>query len=255
MSAEARAVNELEAIWAITWRDLKRFSRDRSQILGSIARPLLWLIFMGKGFRAAVPTVAGVDYQHFVFAGAIAMAVLFGGMFQSVSVIWDREFGFLKEVLVAPISRSTIVLGKILSGGAVTFVQGLITIAFAPLVSVSIPIGRVALLLAVVALLSLAVTALGLVIATRMQTFEGFGVISNFVVLPLYFLSGGIFPIQRLPGWMSVLVHVNPVTYSVDLMRAALGQPFAFPVAVDFGVIFGFGALTFALALALFKRE
>src|SRR5215813_5094536 len=127
-------MHELEAIWALTWRDLRRFSRDRSQILGAIARPLLWLLLMGKGLRAAVPEVHGIDYQHFIYAGAIAMTVLFSGMFQSVTIIWDREFGFLKEVLVAPISRSTIVLGKTLAGAAVTFVQGLIALAFAPVV-------------------------------------------------------------------------------------------------------------------------
>jgi ABC-2 type transport system permease protein len=242
-------------VWALTWRDLVRFRRDRSQILGALARPLLWLLFMGKGLRAAVPTVGGVDYQHFVFAGAIAMTVLFSGMFQSVTIIWDREFGFLKEVLVAPVSRATIVLGKTFSGAAVTFVQALISVLFAPLVSVRIgPLDFVALA-GVIALLSIGVTALGLVIATRMQTFEGFGVISNFVVLPLYFLSGGVFPIERLPGWMSLLVHVNPVTYGVDLMRHAIGQPAVFAPALDAAVLVGFAVAMVGLSLALFRRE
>jgi ABC-2 type transport system permease protein len=246
---------ELEAVWALTWRDLVRFSRDRSQILGAIARPLLWLLFMGKGLRAAVPVVGGVDYQHFVFAGAIAMTVLFSGMFQSITIIWDREFGFLKEVLVAPVSRATIVLGKILSGATVTFVQALVSVLFAPLVAVRIgPLDFVALA-GVIALLSLGITALGVVIATRMETFEGFGVISNFVVLPLYFLSGGVFPIANLPGWMSVLVHANPVTYGVDLMRHAIGQPAVFSPALDAGVLAGFAALMVALSLRLFRRE
>ena len=125
---EAADMNELEAIWALTWRDLVRFLRDRSQVLGAFARPVLWLVFMGKGLSASVRIAGGVDYQHFVFAGAIAMAVLFGGMFQGVTIIWDREFGFLKEVLVAPISRVTIVLGKTLSGTVVTVVQGCLTL-------------------------------------------------------------------------------------------------------------------------------
>src|SRR6516165_6511674 len=108
-------MHELEAVWALVWRDLKRFGRDRSQVLGSLARPVVWLLFMGKGMRASVGAVGGLDYQHFIFAGSIAMTVLFGGMFQSITIIWDREFGFLKEVLVAPISRVTIVVGKILA--------------------------------------------------------------------------------------------------------------------------------------------
>ena len=245
---------EAEAVWALTWRDLRRFQRDRGQILGALARPVLWLLFMGKGLRASVPEVGGLDYQHFVFAGAIAMTVLFSGMFQSVSIIWDREFGFLKEVLVAPVRRSTIVLGKVCAGAAVTFVQGCLTVAFAPLVSIHPSVGGAFALLGVVALLSVAMTSLGVVIATRMQTFEGFGVISNFVVLPLYFLSGGIFPIGHLPRWMAILVRANPVTYAVDLMRAALGQPAVFSTATSLAVLGGFTALMLTLAFALFKR-
>lgn len=248
-------MNELEAIQALTWRDLKRFSRDRTQILGALARPVLWLLFMGKGLRSAAPTVQGIDYQHFVFAGAIAMTVLFSGMFQSITIIWDREFGFLKEVLVAPISRTAIVLGKTLSGATVTLLQGMMTLVFAPLVSVHFDFVQFIALTAVIALLSIAMTSLGLVIATRMQTFEGFGVISNFVVLPLYFLSGGLFPVQNLPGWMAALVRVNPVTYSVDLMRHAIGQPVVFTVAVDLAVLIGFTIVMMLASLQLFRRE
>ncbi len=247
--------HELEAAWAITWRDLKRFARDRSQVMGSLARPVLWLVFMGKGMSAAVGSVGGVDYQHFVFAGAIAMSILFSGMFQSVSIIWDREFGFLKEILVAPVSRITIVVGKILSGAAVTFLQGTVAVAFAPLVSVRLRADQIIALLGAVALLSIAFTALGVVVATRMETFEGFGVISNFIVLPLYFLSGGVFPIGHLPAWMAVLVHLNPLTYGVDLMRHAVGQPVVFRPALDLAVVAGFGSIMLGAALAWFRRE
>ncbi|HVY46457.1 MAG TPA: ABC transporter permease [Minicystis sp.] len=249
-----RLAHELESIWALMWRDLVRFSRDRNQVLGAIARPLLWLLLMGKGLRAALPQVDGLDYQAFVFAGALAMTTLFSGTFQGVTIIWDREFGFLKEVLVAPIARTTIVLGKVLSGASVTFFTGIATIVFAPLVHVHLSVGSVAALAGVLALWSIAVTALGVVIATRMETFEGFGVISNFVILPLYFLSGGVFPVEHLPGWMAVLVRVNPTTYAVDLMRHALGQPAAFPLALGVLVLAGFTAAMVVLSLALFKR-
>ena len=247
--------NELEALWALTWRDLRRFFRDRSQILGALARPLLWLVFMGKGLRASMPTVGGIDYQHFVFAGAIAMTVLFSGMFQSVTMIWDREFGFLKEVLVAPVARATIVIGKILSGASVTVVQGLFAVAFAPLVSGHLGPGECLGLAGVIVLLSLAMTALGVVIATQMDTFEGFGVISNFVVLPLYFLSGGVFPIEHLPRWMTALVRVNPVTYAVDLMRHAIGQPAVFAPATDVALLVAFTVAMMGVALLLFRRQ
>jgi ABC-2 type transport system permease protein len=248
-------MSELDAIWALTWRDLVRFLRDRSQVLGALARPVLWLVFMGKGLRASVPTIGGTDYQHFVFAGAIAMAVLFGGMFQGVTIIWDREFGFLKEVLVAPISRVTIVLGKTFSGTAVTIVQGCLTLIFAPLVGVHLTLGSLASLFGVIVLLSLGTTAMGVVVATRMQTFEGFGVISNFVIMPLYFLSGGVFPVENLPGWMELLVRINPVTYGVDLMRHALAQHTAFAIQLDLVVLAGFAVATVGLALLWFRRE
>ncbi len=248
-------MNELDAVVALTWRDLVRFLRDRSQVLGALARPVLWLVFMGKGLRASVPVVGGTDYQHFVFAGAIAMAVLFGGTFQGVTIIWDREFGFLKEVLVAPISRLTIVLGKTLSGTAVTIVQGCLTLIFAPLVGIHLGLASLGALVAVIVLLSLAMTAMGVVMATRMQTFEGFGVISNFVIMPLYFLSGGVFPVEHLPRWMALLVRVNPVTYGVDLMRHALRQHSAFAIRLDLTVLALFAAAMVGLALLWFRRE
>jgi ABC-2 type transport system permease protein len=246
--------HELESIAALTWRDCLRFLRDRNQVLGALARPLLWLLLMGKGLRSALPQVGGLDYQAFVFAGALAMTTLFGGMFQSITMIWDREFGFLKEVLVAPIARTTIVVGKVLSGAAVTLLTGLFAVIFAPLVHVHVTLAQFAGLLGVLTLWSIAVTALGVVVAARMETFEGFGVISNFVVLPLYFLSGGVFPVEHLPGWMAVLVHVNPTTYAVDLMRHALGQPHVFPLALGAAVLSGFAAAMVALALVLFRR-
>jgi ABC-2 type transport system permease protein len=248
-------MNELEAAWALTWRDLVRFVRDRGQVMGAFARPLLWLIFMGKGLSTSVRLTGGVDYQHFVFAGAIAMAVLFGGMFQGVTIIWDREFGFLKEVLVAPISRVTIVLGKTLSGTVVTIVQGCLTLVFAPLVGLHLGFGTFFALFGVIVILSLAMSAMGVVLATRMQSFEGFGVISNFVIMPLYFLSGGVFPVERLPGWMAVLVRLNPVTYGVDLMRHALAQPSVFGAGLDLVVLLGFAGTMVALALTWFRRE
>jgi ABC-2 type transport system permease protein len=158
-------------------------------------------------------------------------------------------------MLVAPISRGTIVLGKTISGGAVTLLQGLMTLLFAPLVSIHFTLAQLVALAGVVALLSLAMTSLGLVIATRMQTFEGFGVISNFVVLPLYFLSGGVFPVEHLPRWMAILVRANPVSYAVDLMRHAIGQPTVFGTAVDLAVLGGFTALMMIASLALFRRE
>jgi ABC-2 type transport system permease protein len=160
----------------------------------------------------------------------------------------------LRSVLVAPISRFAIVAGKTCAGAAVTLVQGAVAAAFAPLVGVALgPVSALGLVVAM-ALVSLAVTAIGVAVGSRMNSFEGFGVVSNFVVLPLYFLSGGVFPTEGLPGWMRALVVANPVTYGVDWMRAIIGQPHSFDPLLDAGVTLAFAAGASVWALAAFRR-
>jgi ABC-2 type transport system permease protein len=248
---------DLAAVWALTKRDLVRFSRDRSQILGALGRPAIWMILFGSGLHHSMGATMthGVDYQQFVYTGAITMTILFGGMFQGVTIVWDREFGMLREVLVAPVSRAAIALGKTCGGAAVTLVQGLVAAVFAPLVGVSMGVGDGLKLLGAMGVLSLGVTALGVAVGSRMRTFEGFGVISNFVILPLYFLSGGVFPPEGLPGWMRTLVLVNPITYGVDMMRAAIGQPHSFPAGLDAALLGSFALVMCAMAFAAFRRD
>jgi len=247
---------DLSAIAALTRRDLIRFSRDRSQILGAVGRPAIWMLLFATGlhhaFAGAIDTRLG--YRQFAYSGCVAMTILFGGMFQGVTVVWDREFGMLRAVLVAPVSRAAIVVGKTLAGTSVTLVQGLVAAAFAPLVGVRLGPVDMARLVAAMAIMALAVTALGTTVGSRMRTFEGFGVISNFVVLPLYFLSGGVFPSAGLPPFMRALVMVNPITYGVDLMRAAIGQPHDFPWGLDAGAEAAFAAVMSVAALASFRR-
>ncbi|HEY8038228.1 MAG TPA: ABC transporter permease [Polyangiaceae bacterium] len=246
---------DLAAIRALTRRDLLRFSRDRSQLLGAVGRPAIWMLLFATGLHHAFTGLdARLGYRQFAYAGAIAMTILFGGMFQGVTIVWDREFGMLRAVLVAPVSRTAIVVGKTMAGACVTMLQGLVAAAFAPLVDVHFgPLDAVRLALAM-ATMSLAVTALGVTVGSRMRTFEGFGVISNFVVLPLYFLSGGVFPPEGLPRWMRALVMANPVSYGVDLMRAAIEQPHAFSVVLDVGVQAAFTTAMCVAALAAFRR-
>jgi ABC-2 type transport system permease protein len=249
--------NDLSAIAALTRRDLIRFARDRSQILGTVGRPVIWMVLFAGGLRHAYSDAAlggRLVYGQFAYAGGIAMTILFGGMFQGVTVVWDREFGMLRAVLVAPVSRAAIVAGKTLAGACVTLVQALVAAAFAPLVGVHFGLAGAAQLVGSMALLALAVTALGTTVGSRMKTFEGFGVISNFVVLPMYFLSGGVFPAQGLPPWMRTLLMANPVTYGVDLMRAAIGQPHSFPWQLDVGVQCAFAAAMSGAALVSFRR-
>jgi ABC-2 type transport system permease protein len=249
-------MSDLGAIVALSKRDLLRFSRDRSQILGAVGRPAIWMLLFGSGLRGAVTALdGGIDYRQFAYAGGIAMTILFAGMFHGITIVWDREFGLLRSVLVAPVSRAAIVGGKTCAGALVTLVQGAVAAAFAPLVGVHFGwIGGVLLVL-VMAALSLGVTGMGVAVGSRMRTFEGFGVVSNFVVLPLYFLSGGVFPPSGLPPWMQALVVANPVTYGVDAVRVVIGQPHAFGAAVDAVGCFAFAAGGVLAALIAFRRS
>jgi ABC-2 type transport system permease protein len=249
-------VNDVAAVGALTRRDLIRFARDRSQILGAVGRPAIWMLLFASGLRHSFTGSAGgsLEYRQFVYAGAIAMTILFGGMFQGVTIVWDREFGMLRAVLVAPVSRAAIVLGKTLAGASVTMIQGLVAAVFAPLVGVRFGMLDSARLALAMGTMAIAITALGVTVGSRMRTFEGFGVISNFVVLPLYFLSGGVFPVEGMPPWMRALVLVNPVTYGVDLMRAAIDQPHTFSAGIDVAVLATFAFAMCLAALGSFRR-
>jgi ABC-2 type transport system permease protein len=247
---------DLSAVVALTRRDLIRFSRDRSQIVGALGRPAIWMLLFATGLNRAVSGSFDprFGYRQFVYAGAIAMTLLFGGMFQGVTIVWDREFGMLRAVLVAPVSRAAIVAGKTLAGASVTLVQGLVAASFAPLVAVHLGVFEAVRLFGAMAVMAVAVTALGVTVGSRMRTFEGFGVISNFVVLPLYFLSGGVFPPDGMPPWMHGLLLANPVTYGVDLMRASIGQPHLFSLGLDVGVQAAFALAMCSAALVSFRR-
>jgi ABC-2 type transport system permease protein len=215
------------------------------------------MLLFASGLHRAFTDGADVrmGYRQFVYAGAIAMTILFGGMFQGVTIVWDREFGMLRVVLVAPVSRAAIVLGKTVAGASVTVLQGVVAAAFAPLVDVSFGLLDALRLMMAMSAMAVAVTALGVTLGSRMRTFEGFGVISNFVVLPLYFLSGGVFPAEGMPSWMRALLMANPISYGVDLMRAAIGQPHVFPAFLDVFVQVAFAVAMCATALASFRRN
>ncbi|MDD5006097.1 MAG: ABC transporter permease [Candidatus Omnitrophica bacterium] len=232
---------DFDAIWMIWLRDLIRHFRDKIRLLGSITRPVLWLLIMGTGLRSAF-NVHGISYTQFIFPGIIAMNLIFAAMISTISIIWDREFGFLREILVAPIPRSSIVLGKALSGSTVAFIEGLFVLAFAPFIKINIPLIHLLLLLPLMFLIAFVCTSLGIVIAARMTSFEGFGVISNFVIMPMFFLSGAMFPIDNLPHWISFIIRVNPLTYGVDLLRwDTLGiRTFALYIDFLFLIIFSF---------------
>jgi ABC-2 type transport system permease protein len=251
---------EPEAAYGIWQRDLKKFWRERSRLFGGVARPILWLLILGTGLKAAInPGSLGadttVDYTQYIFSGVIGLTLIFAALQSATSIIWDREFGFLKEVMAAPVSRLSILVGKALGGATQATLQGIITLAFAPLIGLWLsPLTIVELVLAMF-LVAFSLTALGVVIASRMTSFEGFGTISNFVVMPMYFLSGAIYPTANAPLWLRPLIIFNPLSYGVDALRHISIGTGAFPLAFDLVFLVVFAVVMMAVALPLFNKE
>ncbi len=214
-------------IYIIWYRDVLRFWRDRARLVGSLGQPLLFLVVFGSGLTASLGAgltreLGDVSYVRFLFPGIVAMAVLFTAIFSAVSIVWEREFGFLREVLVAPISRTAVVLGKALGGSTVAMFQGAILLILAPILGVSLNPLLVLKLLGLMFLTAFALSSMGILIAARLQSMEAFQMIMNFLIMPMFFLSGAFFPLRGLPAWMSVVTRIDPLAYGVDPMRRLL---------------------------------
>ena len=229
----------LGAIYIVWWRDVLRYWRDRARVGASLAQPLLYLVIFGTGLASSLgggfgasAGAAGISYIQFIYPGVISMSVLFTAIFGAMSIVWDREFGFLREMLVAPVSRSSLVIGKCLGGATVATFQGVIMLALAGFVHVPYSPGLLLVLVAEMALVALTLTALGTLIASRMEQVEGFMAVMQFMVLPMFFLSGAVFPLSRLPHWLSWLTKVDPLSYAVDPMRRAIFDHVRAPAGV-----------------------
>ncbi len=236
-------------------RDLIRLSRDRAQVAGSLARPILWLVILGLGMGQAVNGLGGLRYVEYLFPGIVALNLLFAAFLSAISVIWDREFGFLKEMLVAPISRASIALGKAASGATVATLQGCLVLLFVPWVGVSLSWTRVLLALPFMFLVAFSMTSLGLLIASRMSSFEGFGTIANFVIMPMFFISGAVFPLNQAPPWLAALSKINPMTYAVDGLRTLFQSAVGLHLLLDLLILLGFALAAVSLAVRAFSRR
>jgi len=231
---------DLQAVYVMWLREMKRFVRAKSRIVASIVQPLFFLIILGAGFRVATFADVEGDYIHFLAPGIITMAIMFSSMFTGVSVLWDKQFGFLQEVLVAPISRFSIIFGRTLGGATTALFQGFIILFISLALGVNIPsIGGFILTVIIMVLVSFTAVGFGLIIASKMSDFHGFQVIMNLLVMPLFFLSSAFFPIgESLPIWLKSIAYFNPLFYMVDGIRGSLtGTNNIFPPIIDLLIV------------------
>ena len=215
--------HDLRAVRVVWQREMIRFTRDRLRIITSLIQPVLFLFVLGTGLSTITNgTARNVNFRTFMYPGALSMAVLFTAMFSAASIVWDREFGFLREMLVAPVSRWSIVVGKCFGGATTAALQGVIILAFAGLVGVPYSLSLMLIVFGELLLLAFTLTAFGVMTAARIQQFQSFMALNQMLLMPLFFLSGALFPLNNLPSWLRVLTRVDPLTYAVDPIRRAV---------------------------------
>jgi ABC-2 type transport system permease protein len=268
----------LRAIYIIWYRDILRYWRDRWRLVASLAQPLLFLVVFGSGLSSALGrgslfgVAGGFTYIQFVYPGIIGMAILFTAIFGAMSIVWDREFGFLKEVLVAPIDRSAVAIGKALGSTTQAMIQGLILLVLAPFVGVKLSFLTVVELIPLAAVLAFGLSSFGVALASTMKSLQGFQVVMNFLMMPMFFLSGALFPLIGLPIWMTVLTRLDPASYGIDPLRrvvladsgrsSALVDSFGLtinghvlPIPLESGIVLAFGAVMLGIAVMMFQRR
>jgi len=249
---------ELQAIYIMWLRQMKRFVRYRSRILVTFVQPLFFLLIFGSGFRnISIPGMESSNYIHFFAPGVIAMSIMFSSMFAGISVLWDKQFGFLQEVLVAPVSRLSIIIGRTLGGATTALIQGVVILII--IIGFGVPVSGVyGLLLTVVFMILISFTAVGfgLILASKMRDAQSFPLIMNLVVMPLLLVSSAFFPLKTLPAGVAFLAKLNPLFYMVDGLRGSLlGTDNMFHPLWDLLVIFGLCIFTMSLGSYFFSKS
>ena len=225
--------HDLRAVRVVWQREMIRFTRDRLRIVTSLIQPVLFLFVLGTGLSTITAgTTQNLNLRTFMYPGALSMAVLFTAMFSAASIVWDREFGFLREMLVAPVSRWAIVLGKCMGGATTATAQGVLILLMAGIVGVPYSATLMLTVFGELLLLAFTLTAFGVMTAARIQQFQAFMALNQMLLMPLFFLSGALFPLGNLPAWLQVLTRINPLTYAVDPVRRAVFAHLHAPAAV-----------------------
>ena len=253
-------MTELRGFYTLWLREVKRYLRDRVRIVSSFVTPLLWLVIFGTGVRLSLP-YPGLNYQQYIFPGIIGQTLLFTSMFMGISVLWDREFGFMKEILVAPISRTSVFLGKMIGDSTDAVIQGIIVFVLGLLLGIKLNIFTFLELLPIMLLVTFGLVSIGLTLASFMGSLEGFGTIQSFINLPLFFLSGALFPLRgaSIPNWLEIASRLNPLTYAVDALRNVIlgGAWTSFqiqPLWMDLGIVGLFDLIMIIIGTWAFTR-
>lgn len=252
---------QFRPVYVICVREFKKFFREKSRLLSTLARPVLWLFVVGTGMSALIRPQAGFSYVQFIFPGMIGMTILFSSIFSAISIVWDREFGFMKEMLVAPISRLSIVIGKAISGTAISVAQAVIILVLIPFLGITITFSQFIEVVAVAILVSFCITSIGILIASRLTSLDGFNILMNFLVMPMFFLSGAMYPVTSMPPALRQLTHINPLTYGIDAFKHVLLRgskpPLGpeFPITLDLFVMLAVSIVMLTLAALSFRRK
>lgn len=245
----------MNAIYVMWIRQLKRYSRSRARIVGSLGQPLLFLLALGFGFGSIFQRAGQGNYLQFLAPGVIAMTVLFSSVFSGIELIWDRQFGFLKETLVAPVPRLAIMIGRTLGGATVAVLQGLIVVIICLLAGFRVRnVAALPMMLLYMILTAVLFTAFGTAVASLLSDFQGFQLVMNFLIMPMFFLSGALFPLTNVPKLLEMIATVNPLSYGVDGLRLALIGVAHFGTSIDLAVLSALTAIAVAAGAYLFSR-
>jgi ABC-2 type transport system permease protein len=251
-------MTEIRGIYTLWLREIKRYLRDRARIISSFIQPLLWLVIFGSGIRFQ-GGIGNLTYPQYIFPGIVGQTLLFTSMFMGISVIWDREFGFLKEILVAPISRFSVFIGKMLGDSTDALIQGVIVFVLALILGIHVDPLTFLAALPVMILITFGLVGIGLTVASFIESLESFGVIQSFINLPLFFLSGALFPVRGdVPSWLQIASSFNPLTYGIDALRTVIlgnaWQPLQ-PLYFNLLVVVCFDAIMIAVGTWAFSRR
>ncbi len=246
-------MGEVEGIYAVWFREFKVYIREKERVFSSIVSPLLWIFVLGTGV-GSVLSIEGINYRMFIYPGILVMSVLFSSLFYGVYIIWDRKLDFLKEVLVAPVSRVSTFIGKVLGGCTIVMIQSTALLVIGSFMGVPMSLQIFGAVFLILFLISVALVSLGLAIGANMKSHEGFTLVANFVIWPLFFFSGSLFPLDNLPSWLLGAAYLNPISYGVDAVRGIVIGVHYFSYLDSIGVFLIFSFLAFLAGAFSFRR-